>query len=248
MNKKHSNAARGRSGAGIDARLKAFLATVAAVVFTAAAALCYQALHSPVPVFAETMQMRVVLDAGHGGIDGGVVGRVSKVKESEVNLAITMKLKTVLEGAGFDVTLTRKTDAGLYGAATRGFKKRDMQKRKEIIESVKPIAMISVHQNFYPTRGTRGGQAFYNETSEAGRRLAESIQERLNSLYSARGVKERTAASGDYYMLKCTSYTSVIVECGFLSNAADEALLLTEEFRGDVAQAIYAGLVGFLGA
>ena len=192
--------------------------------------------------------MCIVLDAGHGGVDGGVVGRETGVKESDLNLAVTMKLKTVLERAGFEVVLTRKTEAGLYGAATTGFKKRDMQKRKEIIEEAKPVAMISVHQNFYSTRTTRGGQVFYRTGSESGKKLAEGIQNQFNLLYAEEGVSPRTAATGDYYMLKCTDYTSVIAECGFLSSRADESLLVTESFQERVAEAIYAGLIGYFSA
>ncbi len=214
--------------------------------FVTAFSMCINALS--VPVFAVTRPMCVVLDAGHGGIDGGVVGRETGVKESDLNLAITMKLKTILEEAGFDVVLTRKTEAGLYGAATKGFKKRDMQKRKEIIEEAKPIVMISVHQNFYPTRTSRGGQVFYKKGSESGEKLAAGIQRQFNALYGEQGVKERVAATGDYFMLKCTDYTSVIAECGFLSNKADESLLVTEEYQKKVAAAIYAGLADYLAA
>ena len=82
-------------------------------VFVTAWVMCVNALS--VPVFAVTRPMCIVLDAGHGGIDGGVVGRETGVKESELNLSVTMKLKTILEEAGFDVALTRKTEAGLYG-------------------------------------------------------------------------------------------------------------------------------------
>ena len=199
-------------------------------------------------MFAVTRPMCIVLDAGHGGVDGGVVGRETGVKESDLNLAVTMKLKTVLERAGFDVVLTRKTEAGLYGAATTGFKKRDMQKRKEIIEEAKPVAVISVHQNFYPTRTTRGGQVFYRTGSESGKKLAEGIQNQFNLLYAEESVSPRTAATGDYYMLKCTDYTSVIAECGFLSNRADESLLVAESFQERVAEAIYAGLIGYFSA
>lgn len=216
--------------------------TIVACAFVAACAVCVQALS--VPVFAVTRPMCIVLDAGHGGIDGGVVGRATGVKESELNLAVTMKLKSILDEAGFDVVLTRKTDAGLYGAATRGFKKRDMQKRKEIIEGAKPVAMISIHQNFYPTRTTRGGQVFYRSGSESGQKLAEGIQRQLNLLYAGQGVGERTVATGDYYMLKCTDYTSVIAECGFLSGE-DEKLLVTEEFQTSIAKSIFAGIADY---
>ena len=76
----------------------------------------------------------VVLDAGHGGIDPGVVGGASKVKESEINLKIVKELETLFADAGFRVVLTRKNDGGLYGLPTNGYKRRGTQKRKEIIE------------------------------------------------------------------------------------------------------------------
>ena len=222
------------------------LFTVVASGFIAACALCIGALS--VPVFAMPASLCVVLDAGHGGVDGGVTGRDTGVKESEINLAVTMEIKSAFERAGFEVVLTRKTSAGLYGAATKGYKKRDMLRRKEIIEEAKPAAVISVHQNFYPTRVTRGGQVFYRKESETGQKLAESMQERLNALYRGEGAAPRKAASGNYYMLTCTDYPSVIVECGFLSNGADEALLVTEAFHKSLAQAVLEGFAGYLSA
>ena len=147
---------------------KMFISVTVAIVigFVWAVALCVQALYSPQAVAALEAQMRVVLDAGHGGIDGGVTGRTTGVKESDVNLTIVHCLKTELEDMGFEVILTRKTEAGLYGAATKGFKKRDMQRRKEIIEDSNPDLVISIHQNFYPTKKTRGGQVFYKKNME----------------------------------------------------------------------------------
>jgi N-acetylmuramoyl-L-alanine amidase len=193
---------------------------------------------------ADTQNITVVLDAGHGGIDGGVTGVKTKVKESEINLAIVKKLQIDLEQAGINVVLTRKTDAGLYGLAVKGFKKRDMLKRKEIIESASPAAMVSIHQNSYPGGVRRGGQVFFRAGSDSGEALANSIQNELNDM--ADGVKKTTPLVGDYYMLNCTEYTSVICECGFLSNAADEALLITDEYREKVAYAVYKGIISYL--
>lgn len=224
-------------------KVRMIIFTAVACIFIAACALCVQALD--LPVFASERALCVVLDAGHGGIDGGVTGKSTGVKESELNLKITLKLKKLLDEAGFDVVLTRKTDAGLYDAATKGFKKRDMQKRKEIIEEAKPVMMISVHQNFYPTSSSRGGQVFYRSGSESGRFLAEGIQKSFNRLYKERGVAERKISSGDYFMLKCTPYTSVIAECGFLSSA-DEGLLVTDEFQENIAECIFAGMLEYL--
>ena len=141
--------------------------------------------------------------------------------------------------------MTRKTEEGLYGAATKGFKKRDMQKRKEIIEEARPAAVISIHQNYYPSSFSRGGQAFYYKGNERGEMLAEDIQRPLNALYGGKGVKKRVKASGDFFMLSCSEYPSALVECGFLSNAKDEALLLTDSFQSEIAQAIVSGVIAY---
>lgn len=193
----------------------------------------------------DTKPMTVVLDAGHGGIDGGVCGKKTKTPESEINLAIVKILQNCFECGGINCVLTRKTNAGLYGIPTKGFKKRDMNKRKEIIEEAKPVAVISVHQNFFTVSSSRrGGQVFFRADSANGRNLAECIQHRLNLI--DKSINEREVLAGDYFMLNCTNYTSVIVECGFLSNPEDERLLLTEEYRTTVAEAIYTGVIAYL--
>ena len=103
----------------------------------------------------------VVIDAGHGGIDGGVTGRNSKVAESEINLAIALKLQKLFENAAIKTVLTRKNAGGLYGLATKGYKRRDMQKRAEIIKNSGADLFISIHQNFYSDSSRRGAQVFF---------------------------------------------------------------------------------------
>ena len=223
-----------------------FAAWAVVIMFLAAVTLCIQALQAPQAVFSEAgVSMTIVLDAGHGGMDGGVVGRSTGVKESHLNLAITLKLKTELEELGFDVVLTRKTEAGLYDAATKGFKRRDMQKRKEIIQKAAPSMVISVHQNYYPSASTRGAQVFYNRKSEKGKKLAISLQGQLNALYETEKVKSRNVMSGEYFMLDCCDAPSAIVECGFLSSAKDETLLLNEAWQKKLAERITAGVMAY---
>jgi N-acetylmuramoyl-L-alanine amidase len=217
-------------------------------LFITACFFCVGALRSPVPVFAVEGGLRVVLDAGHGGIDGGVTGKNTGVKESDLNLSITLKLKEIFEDAGFQITLTRKTSAGLYGVATKGFKRRDMQKRKEIIEDTKPDFVISIHQNFYPSSITRGGQVFYKKDDENGRAFAETLQKSLNALYQTQNVKNRTASGAEYFLLKHSPCPAVIVECGFLSNAEDERLLNGTEWQKRLAESIVCGTIAYLEA
>ena len=184
----------------------------------------------------------VVIDAGHGGIDAGVRGIESGVKESDINLSISYFLKDYFTSAGFETVLTRKSQAGLYGLPTKGFKLRDMQARRQIIEEYGADMVISVHQNFYSDRTRRGAQVFFYPGRENGRKLAACIQRSLNGTALGDG-KEPLA--GDYFMLRCTDSPSVVVECGFLSNEEDERLLLTEEGRRDAAYAVFMGAVEY---
>lgn len=193
---------------------------------------------------AETRRLTVVLDAGHGGVDGGVQGVNTGTKESDINLAITRILKDSFEDAGLNVVLTRKTEAGLYGAATPGYKKRDMRKRAEIINKSAPALVISVHQNFFSLSSRRGAQVFYRASSEKGKTLACLLQSQLNAMPEC--VKQSEALTGDYFMLNCSEFPSVIVECGFLSNPQDEALLVTESYQKKIVAAITAGALSFL--
>ena len=212
--------------------------------FVTAVGMCVRALNEQA-VSAFSNEMRIVVDAGHGGIDGGVSGRTTGAKESDINLAVSLALQEELEDMGFAVTLTRKTEAGLYGTTAKGFKKRDMQRRKEIIEEAKPSLILSVHQNFYPTKVARGGQVFYSSKVEGSKRLAQSVQDSLNKLYAEKGVKERKISTGEYFMLECYPCPSVIVECGFLSNPLDEALLQSAAWRKRMAEELARGVLAY---
>lgn len=181
----------------------------------------------------------IVIDAGHGGIDAGVRGTATGIKESDINLAIARDLKGMFVDAGFNCIMTRNSNAGLYGNTSKGFKMRDMEKRRSIIEESGADMVISIHQNTCPLPSRRGGHAFFNKESEAGQTLAQCIQNYLNELYG----EDNEPLAGDYYMLKCTEAPSVIVECGFLSNAEDEKLLSDADFRSRTANAIFRGAI-----
>ena len=190
--------------------------------------------------------VKIVLDAGHGGIDGGVTGVKTGVRESELNLKVVKKVENYFKSAGIAVVLTRSSDAGLYGVATKNLKRKDMEERKRIIEKAEPAAVISVHMNKYGSSSRRGAQVFYYENNENGKKLAECIQESFNGMEEA--VRKCSALSGDYYIVRCTRYPSVICECGFLSNPQDEALLVTDEYQDKIAYEIFKGVISYLSA
>ena len=193
---------------------------------------------------SESVLLTVVIDAGHGGIDGGVVGVNSGVKESDINLDLSRRLGSCFQEAGFAVVQTRQTEAGLYGSTASGYKKRDMKKRSEIIHQSNPVLVISVHQNFFSVSSRRGAQVFFREDNPRSKTLACLIQASLNNMEEC--VRKSEPLKGDYYILNCNDFPAVIVECGFLSNAEDEKLLLSDEYRDKLAAAITEGALAFL--
>ncbi len=206
-----------------------------------AVALCVFSINAAVKAsVSPKTQLTVVLDAGHGGIDGGVTGISTKVKESDLNLEIVKELKAVLEQSGIRVVLTRSTKSGLYGSSGKGFKRRDMEKRKEIINSCSANAFVSIHLNFYSSPDRRGAQAFFKSGDENGEAFASIIQKHLNELSGQ--TRPLSPLKGDYYVLNESEPTATLVECGFLSNAEDEALLLTKEYRREIAEKIALGI------
>lgn len=182
----------------------------------------------------------VVVDPGHGGDDPGKVG-IHDELEKEINLAISMKLKELLEKEGYVVILTREDDAGLYSESDKNKKVADMRKRCQIIEESKADVVVSIHQNSFSQESVHGAQVFYYEHSDDGRVLAEKIQSALKEhadVENNRTIKENSS----YYMLVHTPCPTVIVECGFLSNSNEAKLLSEEEYQTKIAKAVCEGV------
>lgn len=187
----------------------------------------------------------VAIDAGHGGMDPGAVSK-SGVREDEINLKIAKKLQGYLENAGAKVVMTRKNDEGLYDKDYTGSKKRqDMSRRVGILKKAKPDIVISIHLNQFSQPQYFGAQTFYMKGSEEGEQLAECIQQQLIRILN-RGNKRQIKAADNFLILKAVESPSVIVECGFLSNPQEEALLTTDDYQDQVAWAIYCGIVSYL--
>lgn len=186
---------------------------------------------------------RIVLDAGHGGLDGGCVGVNTGVYEKTLNLDVVKKLERYFNSANFSVVLTRDSDAGLY-TSTENMKKSDMLKRKEIIEKSEPSLVISVHMNKYPGQMRRGAQVFYKKGCDDGERLATCVQKSFNEMDTS--IRDYSALTGDYYLLNVSPCPAIIAECGFLSNPEEELLLVRDEYRESIAYAIFKGTVDYL--
>lgn len=186
----------------------------------------------------------VLLDAGHGGRDNGVSG-ASGTKEAPINLAIVRKLEKELKAIGFKVVLTRTNENGLYQENVDNYKLSDMEKRNEIINNSNADLIVSIHQNSYPNSHAVGAQVFCLEKETESENFANAIQtELIKLLPNAR----KTISYGDYYLLKCSNMPSVIVECGYLTNPEEEALLQDKNYQEKVAYAITCGIIRYFGA
>lgn len=189
-------------------------------------------------------QQTIVIDPGHGGDDPGMIGS-SGINERVLNLVYAKKLAALLEAEGFRVVLTRETEDGLYDADADNKKAQDMQRRCAIIAEENPVLSVSIHQNSYSDPSVKGPQVFYYKQSVEGERLAAAIQNSLNTELEPERPRVQEGNS-TYYILKRSTSTTVIVECGFLTNAEEEARLQEEDYQDRVAQAICDGILQYL--
>lgn len=186
----------------------------------------------------------VVIDAGHGGKDPGKVG-VNEALEKDINLAIAKRLKSLLEQNDVLVVMTREEDKDLASEQASNRKNEDLRARVKLMEEVRPVLMVSIHQNSYPEAEVDGAQVFYYSGSEEGKRLGVMVQERLKKELQD-GNHRLAKANKDYYLLKKSGCPAIIVECGFLSNVQEAALLTTEEYQETLAFAICLGVMEYI--
>lgn len=192
----------------------------------------------------KTEEKTIVIDAGHGGWDPGMVG-ADGLQEKGINLSIAGKLEKILKENGYTPVMTRDSDEGLYDEGAQNKKAQDMQRRCEIIKESSPLLTISIHQNSYSDPSVYGAQVFYYEHSSEGKELAGCIQEHLNQDLGTGNPKE-AKANASYYLLKRSEGVLNIVECGFLTNPAEARKLQQEEYQQKIAQSIYEGIEDYL--
>lgn len=192
----------------------------------------------------------VVLDAGHGGEDGGAVG-VGGVLEKDINLAVTLELREALLRAGYSVVMVRETDAAVGNTtlSTLAERKRsDIRYRAELVSKTENCILVSVHQNFFEQAKYSGAQMFYSPGNEKSAVLADCIRKAVVAETQPENTRENKRADGNIYLLNNVSVPAVIVECGFISNAEETAKLQTPEYQKQLAAAIANGIEAFSSA
>lgn len=188
---------------------------------------------------------RIVIDPGHGGEDGGAVSCTGK-NESTFNLQIALRLDDLLHLIGYDTVMIRTTDTSVYTAGQTIAQKKvsDLKQRVRIVERTYNPVLVSIHQNTFPEGKYRGAQVFYSG-SAGSEALAKQMQDLLVSSLNPGSSRKAKQGSGIYLLDKIT-VPGVLVECGFLSNRQEEALLGTADYQKRLCCVISACLAQFL--
>ncbi|MBP3321905.1 MAG: N-acetylmuramoyl-L-alanine amidase [Clostridia bacterium] len=171
----------------------------------------------------------LILDAGHGGEDGGATG-LSGALEKELNLQVTLKTAELLEAMGYEVLLTREDDR-MLGEGEKGHKKlADLKYRLEFANSHENALLISIHMNKFPMEYCKGIQLYYAPANTQSLPLAKILHALVKD-FQPENQRELKEAGSAIYLLDRTTVPALLMECGFLSNAEEEALLKSEDYQ-----------------
>ncbi len=222
--------------------LRSAVMLIAAAVFVA---FCVSA-SSGIAKKDTTKRQTVIIDAGHGGFDGGATAP-DGTSEKDINLAVSLKLKKILTLYGYDVIMLRDTDTALNteGDTTRSKKRSDIMNRYAVMEANPDSIYLCIHQNNFSASYCHGAQMFYCKSTDGSKELAECIQTSLKAVQpdNDRVIKPCT---DDVYLIYNAKTTALLVECGFLSNRDDLLNLKNEEYQMKLAFAISSGLNNYM--
>ncbi len=192
----------------------------------------------------EEKPITIVIDPGHGGRDPGKVG-VNNALEKDVNMSIALKLKNLLEHNDIKIIMTREEDIGLYSEGDSNKKRADLIARVDIIKENGADLAVSIHQNSFTEEYVKGAQVFYHSKSQQGKLFAEIMQAQIVKTI-ADGNHRKAKPNNNYYMLTKTECPLVIVECGYLSNIREAALLVNEDYQEKMAYAIHLSILRYI--
>lgn len=187
-------------------------------------------------------ELRVLIDPGHGGVDGGTRDSQDNL-EKQINLLISLRLRDHLCQSGLHVILSRETDRDLapFSLMGQGRHLRDLMARIRKARENQCQFLVSIHCDWSENQYKQGARVFYYPSALHGRRLADLIQVELNKL----NLSERKASPGDFFILKQQGVTGVIVEVGMLSNHHEAEMLQSPSYQEQLALAIARGILNF---
>ena len=187
----------------------------------------------------------IVIDAGHGGEDGGAVS-CTGVMEKQINLEIALELNDLFHLMGHKTRMIRTDDRSVYttGDTIARRKVSDLKERVRMVEETEDAILVSIHQNLFPDARYSGAQVFYSQAGD-GQGLAEVLQSAFRQTINPGSNRELKKAT-NVYLMEHISCTGILVECGFLSNPEEEALLRTKEYQQKICIVIASTLANHL--
>ena len=191
----------------------------------------------------------IILDAGHGGIDGGCSSE-DGVAEKGINLNILLTLRDMFRLYGYDVEVTRDTDRSIHDDGIEGIanqKSSDMDNRLEIFNKYDNAVCISIHQNQFTDPKYSGGQMFYSDTNPKSKYLAQAMQDKFREFIQPENDREIKLCGKELFLCYFSENPTVMAECGFLSNPQEAELLKDEEYQNKIAFTIFAAVNEYLG-
>ncbi len=190
----------------------------------------------------------VIIDAGHGGEDGGAIGENGAL-EKELNLYISQALRDMLVSSGYSVIMTRDEDKLLYDTSVdyHGRKKAlDLAERVRIASQYENSVFISIHMNSFPQKQYHGLQVYYSKNSPSSKSLAENVQSLVREKIQPNNDRSIKQAGSNIFVLDRISSPAILIECGFLSNPEECRNMSNEKYRQRLSLAIFSGIVKYL--
>ena len=192
------------------------------------------------------MENIVFSNASHGGFDGGAVAGDGTV-EKDINLNISLTLAKFLKQSGFRVIMTRESDVSTEDTESPQIaskKKNDLKNRLKLMSDYPDSVFVSIHLNKFTTSSAFGSQVFYSKSEESAQ-LADCIQKSIVRLIQPDNTRVNKQATSSTYLLYNATVPAALVECGFLSNASELALLKQSDYQKKMAFSIYLGILEY---
>lgn len=215
-------------------------------LFCVGMALCLCGCTSWWTTNSQPVQERVLIDPGHGGMDGGTQAEDGTL-EKHLNLDISLSLRDMLAVCGFPVEMTRSSDVSIHDPAANSVREKkvsDMRNRLALYEAAGLV--ISVHQNHFSQEKYAGATVYFSGNHPDSQKLGTCVREELLRLLQPDNTRVMKKATDGIYLLYYTNRPAILVECGFLSNYAEREQLKTKEYRQQMAFAILGGYLSFL--
>lgn len=208
----------------------------------------YTVTQSAVDASINTVNYKtVIIDAGHGGVDGGTSADDGTL-EKDLNLQIALKLNEMLNSFGVKTVMIRDTDISVHDDTAKTIRQKkvsDLKNRLDIINNTEDSVFVSIHQNHFGESKYNGTQIFYSKNNPDSQKLADCIRMPVVSYLQPENTREIKQSGTEIYLLYHSRIPSVMVECGFLSNAEETVKLKDEKYQQQLAFIISLGITDY---